>query len=118
MKLTANVDTLCLPPKSLTPKDFDGQVCLSSGWGKNSFGELVVRRLCICTGGLRSEYFQMYEKRTNGQCVLCMYPKSSKLNGLSYVFMYVLMHVQWSGHDNDNLFILFTYVLLVRNSIF
>ncbi|XP_035703658.1 phenoloxidase-activating factor 2 isoform X2 [Folsomia candida] len=38
VKLTANVDTLCLPPKSLTPKDFDGQVCLSSGWGKNSFG--------------------------------------------------------------------------------
>jgi kallikrein len=34
-----NVDTVCLPP--LTGR-FDGQTCFASGWGKNSFGKILL----------------------------------------------------------------------------
>ncbi|CAL8125406.1 unnamed protein product [Orchesella dallaii] len=37
VRLAPNVETICLPPLNRKLK-FEGQVCFSSGWGKNNFG--------------------------------------------------------------------------------
>lgn len=46
-ELGPTVQTVCLPSPRQT---FDGMLCVSSGWGKNSFGGKYQQVGCVCMG--------------------------------------------------------------------